>query len=183
MIPMRPDTSPPPRFNASDAVAASMGESQPARPRPAFGSLIARILGVVIAILGSALVSLGVINVDSLAPILVLLGAVAMLAAVLLRTWWALLIVPVATTVGFCGTGLVIFLVAAAGHGEPDVREPGQLAVDLLVGVLLWGVLPALIGALAGTLAWRGWVIWRHDRAARLAPLQGGIQGGSSHAS
>lgn len=128
-------------------------------------ALAARILGVAMVLATSTLVASGMINPDSGTVLLVAFAVVALLAAILVRSWWALLVVPLASTVGFCGSMLGVFLVESSSHGGPDIHDPAQLVAGLIVGTLIWSVLPALIGALVGTLAWRGWSRWRGKRA------------------
>lgn len=159
-----PKTSPAPGVNASDAITSKSARSQPSRPLPRLGPVIARILGVVLVLLAGALAIAGLINFDSYVVVFAYFGVVAMLAALLIRSWWALLIGPLANTIVVPCIGLVWLLLEALGHGGPEFHDPGQLAGELLVTVLRYGVLPALVGALVGTLAWRWWVNWRHSQ-------------------
>lgn len=156
-----------PGVNASDAITSKSATSPSSRPLARFGPVIARILGVVLVFLAGVLATTGLINFDSFVIVFAYAGVVAMLAALLMRSWWALLVLPIANTIGFCGTGLVVFSIEAASHGGPEIREPGPLAAGLLVAMVLWGVLPALIGALVGTLAWRWWVNRRHSQTTQ----------------
>lgn len=160
---MLPDTFPAPQGRAAEAPPQS-DQFHSTRSRPGLGSVIARILGVALVLTTDSLFDVGVIRLDSFALILLLFSSVGMIAAILLHSWWALLIVPLANTVGFCGAGLVLFIFEASSHGGPEIRDPGQLAAEVALAALIWGVLPALIGALAGTLAWRGWIRWRGER-------------------
>jgi len=76
----------------------------------------------------------------------VLLGAVS---AALFRSWWAILVVPIAFVLG----GFLAFYVI------PLVISPNPLAIgDAPFGVFLWeiiGPILALFGALIGTAIWR----------------------------
>lgn len=160
----------PPELGTGEAAAPEANPLKLTSPRRGFASLAARILGVAIALVSSTILSVGLSDLNSFTLTLVAIGVLAMLAAILLHSWWALLIVPLANTIGFCGTGLGFFLFEAASHGGPDIRDPGQLVGGLLVAVLIWGVLPALIGALVGTLLWHGWVTWRSSQTTRQGP-------------
>lgn len=141
--------------------------SPPARPLHRFGSLIARFLGVVFVLMAGVLATTGPINFDSYIAVLAYIGVVAVLAALLIRSCWALVIVPLANTIGFPCIGLGWLLLGALSHGGPEMHDPGQFVGLLLDTVLRYGMLPALVGALVGTLAWRGWVNWRHGRTTR----------------
>lgn len=158
---MLPETSAPSQVEAPVAP----GEPEPfvagspmSRRPPSVASTVARIFGVVIAVVGSALVVF--MNLGSLAMVLVALGLVAMIATLLIRSWWALLIVPVANTAGFVGTLSFVFIFEHFTHGG-DIQNPGELALAVVFLVFALSALPALVGATVGVLAWRGWNQWR----------------------
>lgn len=163
---MLPKTSPEPTTDAAGAPVATESVLRSTSHRNV-GSLVTRILAILVAIVGSvsALMIIGSLNFDSTALVLVALAVVAMIAALLFHSWWALLVIPAVNTVGSCGLGLGALLAEGFSHGAVDIREPGQLAIDIVLGALRWGVAPALVGASVGTLAWWGWGRWRARQA------------------
>ena len=143
---------------AAPVSAAVPSTASPSRASP--GSIVARIAGVAIALVGNEALFFGVLNLNSTVTLLVAFGAVAMIAAVLFHSWWALLIVPLVNMICWIVTSVGVFILAGLSHGA-EIHNLGELVVSLFASVLLWGTLPALLGALAGTLAWRGWERWR----------------------
>ena len=90
---------------------------------------------------------------------MLLLGAVS---AVLFRSWWSVLVIPIAFTVG----GVLAFFLISL------VISPNPLAInDAPFGVLLWAVIgpiTAAIGAIFGTAIVNVWVQGRKQRATTL---------------
>jgi len=90
---------------------------------------------------------------------MLLLGAVS---AVLFRSWWAVLVIPIAFTVG----GVLAFFLISL------VISPNPLTMDdAPFGVLLWAVIgpiTAALGALFGTAIVNAWVQGRKQRATTL---------------
>ena len=88
-----------------------------------------------------------------------LLGLVS---AVLFRSWWAVLVIPIAFTVG----GVLAFFLISL------VISPNPLTMDdAPFGVLLWAVIgpiTAALGALFGTAIVNAWVQGRKQRATTL---------------
>lgn len=156
---MLPQTTTPTRADArvTPARPEPVVGSTPGR-RPSVVSIVARLLGVLLAMAGSSL--LVFVHLGSFAVMLVALGAVAFIATLLIRSSWALLVVPVANTAGFVGTFSVVILFEDFTHGG-DIQNPGELALAFIYLVFVLGALPALVGAVIGVLAWRGWGRWR----------------------
>lgn len=157
-----PDDS---RNKPVDQPPPSADSSQPARPASWFGwNWLLRLLGVVVA-LGSGMIAgyglpLYILYVweglalweaqPNLAPIwwippAMIVGGV--LAASLLGTWWAVLIVPVVTNAGI-----------TVALGRPVLN----------VSMFVWIIVPATIGAIIGTPA-GGWVQRKIHRQAAVS--------------
>jgi len=90
---------------------------------------------------------------------MLLLGAVS---AVLFRSWWAVLVIPIAFTVG----GVLAFFLISL------VISPNPLTMDdAPFGVLLWAVIgpiTAALGAIFGTAIVNAWVQGRKQQATTL---------------
>lgn len=108
-------------------------------------SLLLRILGVVVAVVGGGLLSL-----PSPLPLAVwvvqpvLLG---LIAALLIRAWWALFVVPIAFLAGF----FVVASLQMHGFNLQAWFTSGLGDVDILLLLVVPNVLGIVIGAVIGT--------------------------------
>jgi hypothetical protein len=103
-----------------------------------------RLMGVVIAVVGGVVLSLPTavpVTVDLVMPLLV-----GLVSAALLRSWWALLIVPVAFRVGFVLVGIPL-----AGAFDVLARSSSEGIVEVLT--ILYGLqlVPVALGIALGT--------------------------------
>ena len=103
-----------------------------------------RLLGVAVAVGGGVVLSLP--TAVPLAVILVLPLVVGLLSAALLRSWWALLIVPVAFRVGFLLAGIPL-----AGAFDVLARSSSDGIVEVFT--ILYGLqlVPVALGIALGT--------------------------------
>ena len=103
-----------------------------------------RLLGVAIAVVGGVLCSLPMTVPLAVALVLPLL--VGVVSAVLVRSWWALLIVPVAFRVGFLLVGIPL-------AGGFDVLASGSSDGAVEVFTILYGLqlVPVALGIALGT--------------------------------
>jgi hypothetical protein len=104
-----------------------------------------RLLGVAVSVGGGVVLSLP--TAVQLAVVLVLPFVVGVVSAALIRSWWALLIVPVAFRVGFLLVGIPlasIFDVLARSSSEGTVE-----VFTILYGLQL---VPVALGIAIGTL-------------------------------
>jgi hypothetical protein len=103
-----------------------------------------RLLGVAVAVGGGVVLSLP--TAVPLAVVLVLPLVVGVVSAALLRSWWALLIMPVAFRVGFLLIGLPL-------AGTFDVLARSSLEGTVEVFTILYGLqlLPIALGIALGT--------------------------------
>ena len=103
-----------------------------------------RLLGVAIAVGGGVLCSLP--NALSLVVALALPLVVGVVSAALVRSWWALLIVPVAFRVGFLLAGIPL-----AGGFDVLARSSSEGAVEVFT--ILYGLqlVPVALGIALGT--------------------------------
>ncbi len=106
-----------------------------ARPLPPFPHL----LGIAVAFVVSLVCAFIDLSILFLPWVAFLLGVVS---AAVLRTWWALLIVPITVAIGTLPK--IIFI----SHGLPDLTSPGFIAGIILF--LLSVLLPTTIGAALG---------------------------------
>ncbi len=121
-------------------------QTQSATPTSAWRGwdLWLRLLGVAVAVGGGAVLSLP--TALPLAVVLVLPLVVGVVSAALVRSWWALLIVPVAFRVGFLLVGLPLaggFDVLASSSSEGTVE-----VFTILYGLQL---VPVALGSAIGT--------------------------------
>ncbi len=102
------------------------------------------LLGGAIAVVGGVLLSRP--SAVPLAVVLVLLLLVGVVSAALLRSWWALLIVPVAFRVGFLLVGIPL-----AGGFDVLARSSSEGAVEVFT--ILYGLqlVPVALGIAIGT--------------------------------
>lgn len=111
-------------------------------------SRLFRILGVVVALVGGIVSFLPFPNLPIDVPIYVLLMTPPILFGIvssgLLRSWWAMLIVPVAF-----GLGFVVLTVATGGFDLQKMIESGFQGLDL--DIPIFGVVSVAIGAAIGT--------------------------------
>jgi hypothetical protein len=124
---------------------------------PSLSLVVLRILGVVVAAVGGAaeglLVSYSWVPGESRGLVEILLaGMVAVVSGALLRTWWALLAVPLVFLAGAVAANWYTDSIATQRLGEPmsvsaHLTDAGLV---LLVGVLTFG-LPLIVGAVIGT--------------------------------
>jgi hypothetical protein len=103
-----------------------------------------RLLGVAVSVGGGVVLSLP--TAVPLAVVLVLPLVVGVVSAALLRSWWALLIVPVAFRVGFLLIGLPL-----AGAFDVLARSSPEGAIEVFT--ILYGlqVVPVALGIALGT--------------------------------
>lgn len=103
-----------------------------------------RLLGVAIAVVGGVVLSLP--TAVPLAVALVLPLVVGVVSAALVRSWWALLIVPVAFRVGFLLVGIPL-----AGGFDVLARSSSEGAIEVVT--ILYGlqVVPVALGIAIGT--------------------------------
>ena len=102
-----------------------------------------RLLGVAVAVGGGVVLSLP--TAMPLAVVLVLPLVVGVLSAALVRSWWALLIVPVAFRVGFLLVGLPL-----AGAFDVLARSSSEGTVEVFT--ILYGLqlVPVALGVALG---------------------------------
>ncbi len=107
-------------------------------------SLWLRLLGVAVAVGGGVVLSLP--TAVPLAVVLVLPLVVGVVSAALVRSWWALLIVPVAFRVGFLLIGLPL-----AGGFDVLARSSSEGAIEVFT--ILYGLqlVPVAVGVALGT--------------------------------
>ena len=121
-------------------------QTQAATPTSAWrgSSLWLRLLGVAVAVGGGMVLSLP--TAVPLAVVLVLSLVVGVVSAALVRSWWALLIVPVAFRVGFLLVGLPL-------AGAFDVLARSSSEGTLQVVTILYGfqLVPVALGIAIGT--------------------------------
>jgi hypothetical protein len=103
-----------------------------------------RLLGVAVAVVGGVVLSLP--TAVPLVVALVLPLVVGVVSAALVRSWWALLIVPVAFRVGFLLVGIPL-----AGGFDVLARSSSEGAVDVFT--ILYGLqlVPLALGIVMGT--------------------------------
>jgi hypothetical protein len=103
-----------------------------------------RLLGVAVAVVGGVVLSFP--TDMPLAVVLVLPLVVGVLSAALLRSWWALLIVPVAFRVGF-----LLVSIPLAGAFDVLARSSSEGTVEVFT--ILYGlqVVPVALGVALGT--------------------------------
>jgi hypothetical protein len=104
------------------------------RPLPSLN-----LLGVAVPFIASLIGAFIDLSILFVAWVAFLLGV---LSAALLRSWWALLVVPVAVTLGTLPKIMVI------AHGLPNMASPGFIAGVILF--LLVVLVPVTIGAAIG---------------------------------
>jgi len=104
-----------------------------------------RLLGVAVSVVGGVVLSLP--TAVPLAVALVLPLVVGVVSAALLRSWWALLIVPVAFRVGFLLVGIPL-----AGAFDVLASSSSEGAVEVFT--ILYGLqlVPVALGIALGTL-------------------------------
>jgi hypothetical protein len=119
------------RTPGSDRLALPLS----ARPSPPLLSL----LGIAVPFVVSLICAFIDLSILFLPWATFLLGVIS---AALLRSWWALLIVPIAIAIGTLPK--IIFI----SHGLPDPTSPGFIAGAILF--LLVGLFPSTIGAAIG---------------------------------
>jgi hypothetical protein len=103
-------------------------------------SLWLRVLGVVVPVVVSLVCSFIDLSLLLVAWLPFLLGVVS---AALYRSWWAVLIVPTALSIG------TILSISFLGGGLPNIAAPGFVEGATLF--MLLGVVPMAIGAAIGT--------------------------------
>ena len=103
-----------------------------------------RLLGVAVAVVGGVVLSLPM--AVPLAVVLVLPLVVGVVSAALLRSWWALLIVPVAFRVGFVLVGIPL-----AGGFDILARNSSEGTIESLGILLGLQLVPVALGIAIGT--------------------------------
>jgi hypothetical protein len=125
-------------------------------------NIISRSIGVIVALVAGFSAFLlpdygitTILGVDVPVILLAVMGGVALVAAFLFRSWWAVLWIPLVSALTFFVVGTIGFTVAGAIHGgTPNPNLPLLMAAPAFTQIAL----PAVGGAVLGTLLWQGWV-------------------------